>query len=186
MTPRTIDDLDTPQLLLDLDNIDANLQTMFVAKERYGVKVRVHFKSLKCTGLARYIAARGADGFLCAKLHEAETLVRAELTDVMIANQVVGENKQRRLAELAGRGSIRVCVDDIGQIAALSSAAERAGTTIGVLVEVDIGMRRCGVAPGEPALLLAREIQRHPHLRFMGLQGYDGHLQTLPDIAERQ
>ena len=186
MTPQTIDDLDTPQLLLDLDSIDANLQTMFAAKARYGVKVRVHFKSLKCTGLARYIAKRGADGFLCAKLHEAESLVRAELTDVMIANQVVGENKLRRLAELAGQGEIRVCVDDVNQIAALAAAAQRVGTTIGVLIEVDIGMRRCGVAPGEPAVRLTHEIKRHAHLRFVGLQGYDGHLQTLPDMVERQ
>jgi D-serine deaminase-like pyridoxal phosphate-dependent protein len=173
-------------LLLDLDGIDANMRVMFAAKERYGVKVRVHFKSLKCTALARYIAERGADGFLCAKLHEAESLVRAELTDVMIANQVVGPNKLKRLAELAGRGNIRVCVDDVSQITALSAAAQQAGTTIGVLVEVDIGMRRCGVAHGEPALQLAQEINRHPHLRFVGLQGYDGHLQSLPDIAERQ
>jgi D-serine deaminase-like pyridoxal phosphate-dependent protein len=186
MTPRTIDDLDTPQLLLDLDAIDANLQTMFAAKERYGVKVRVHFKSLKCTGLARYVAERGADGFLCAKLHEAETLVRAELTDVMIANQIVGENKLRRLAELAGRGSIRVCVDDVSQVRDLADAAERAGTTIGILIEVDIGMRRCGVEPGEAAIPLAKEIERHSQLRFIGLQGYDGHLQSLPDMAERE
>lgn len=186
MTPRTVDDLDTPQLLLDLDGIDANLQAMFAAKQRYGVKVRVHFKSLKCTGLARYIAERGADGFLCAKLNEAESLVRAELTDVMIANQVVGANKLRRLAELAGHGSIRVCVDDVGQVTALSAAAATAGTNIGVLVEIDIGMKRCGVAPGEPALRLAQDIGRHPNLRFIGLQGYDGHLQSLPDIAERQ
>src|SRR6188768_1259902 len=186
MNPRTIDDLDTPQLLLDLDGIDANLQAMFAAKKRYGVKVRVHFKSLKCTGLARYITERGADGFLCAKLHEAESLVQAGLTDVMIANQVVGPNKLKRLAELAGRGSVRVCVDDSSQIENLSAAAQQAGTTIGVLIEVDIGMARCGVAPGEPALELTHEIGRHPHLRFVGLQGYDGHLQTLPDVAERQ
>lgn len=186
MNPQTVDDLDTPQLLLDLDGIDANLQAMFAAKQRFGVKVRVHFKSLKCTGLARYIAQRGADGFLCAKLNEAEALVRAELTDVMIANQVVGTNKLKRLAELAGRGSLRVCVDDVSQVAALSAAVERAGTTIGVLIEVDIGMKRCGVSPGEPALQLAREIERHPHLQFVGLQGYDGHLQSVPDIAERE
>jgi hypothetical protein len=156
--PKSIHDLDTPQLLLDLDGIDANLARMFAAAKRYGVKVRVHFKSLKCTGLARYIAERGADGFLCAKLHEAESLVRAELTDVMIANQVVGENKLRRLAELAGRGAIRVCVDDVGQVHALAAAAQQEGTTIGVLIEVDIGMRRCGVAPGEAAIPLARAI----------------------------
>jgi D-serine deaminase-like pyridoxal phosphate-dependent protein len=186
MHPRTIDDLDTPQLLLDLDGIDANMRVMFAAKQRYGVNVRVHFKSLKCTSLARYIAQRGADGFLCAKLHEAESLVQAGLTDVMIANQVVGPNKLKRLAELAGRGNIRVCVDDATQVDNLSAAAQQAGTTIGVLVEVDIGMRRCGVSPGEAALRLAQEIGRHSRLRFVGLQGYDGHLQSLPDVAERQ
>jgi D-serine deaminase-like pyridoxal phosphate-dependent protein len=186
MTPRTIDELDTPQLLLDLDGLDANLRVMFAAKTRFGVKVRVHFKSLKCTGLARYIADRGADGFLCAKLHEAEALVAAGLTDVMIANQVVGENKLRRLAELARRGNLRVCVDDPAQIAGLAAATKAAGTSLGVLVEVDIGMGRCGVAPGEPALALVREIQRHPSLRFVGLQGYDGHLQTMVDLAERE
>jgi D-serine deaminase-like pyridoxal phosphate-dependent protein len=186
MHPQTADELDTPQLLLDLDGIDVNLRRMFAAKQRFGVKVRVHFKSLKCTGLARYIADRGADGFLCAKLNEAECLVQAGLTDVMIANQVVGPNKLRRLAELAGRGSLRVCVDDSSQVTALASAAEKAGTTIGVLIEVDIGMKRCGVSPGDPALSLAQEIARHPQLRFVGLQGYDGHLQSIPDITERE
>jgi D-serine deaminase-like pyridoxal phosphate-dependent protein len=186
MEPQTIDDLDTPSLLLDLDLIDANARTMFAAKERFGVKVRVHFKSLKCTGLARYIAERGADGFLCAKLNEAEVLVAAGLTDVMIANQVVGPMKLKRLANLAKRASVRVCVDDASQVTNLAAAAKEAGSTLGVLVEVDIGMRRCGVTPGEAALELAREIAKHPQLKFVGLQGYDGHLQTMVDVVERE
>jgi len=148
--------------------------------------VRVHFKSLKCTGLARYIAAAGADGFLCAKLNEAEALVGAGLTDVFIANQVVGPIKLRRLAELARRTQVRVCVDDAGNVAAMSQAAQAAGSTLGVLVEVDIGMRRCGVEPGEPALALARTIAASRGLRFLGLQGYDGHLQMLADAEERR
>src|SRR5687768_10049945 len=98
-----LDALDTPQLLIDLDVVDVNLRRMFDACRQRGVAVRVHFKSLKCAGLARYIAAAGANGFLCAKLNEAEVLADAGLTDVFVANQVVGPLKLRRLAELARR-----------------------------------------------------------------------------------
>lgn len=177
--------LDSPQLLVDLDGVDVNLRRMFDAGKKHGVAVRVHFKSLKCSGLARYIAARGADGFLCAKLNEAEVLADAGLTDILIANQVVGPIKLRRLAALARRASVRVCVDDPGNVTALGEAMAAAGSTLGVLVEVNIGMNRCGVEPGEPALELVRHIRKYPGLRFDGLQGYDGHLQMLPDAQER-
>lgn len=178
--------LDTPTLLIDLDVVDANLRAMFEAAKRHGVNVRVHFKSLKCGGLAQHIAAAGADGFLCAKLNEAEVLVEAGLTDVLIANQIVGERKLRRLAELAKQGTIRVCVDDFDNVTELGRIATEAGASVGVLVEVDIGMNRCGVAAGEDALRLARHIAEFPSLRFAGLQGYDGHLQQVRDPAERQ
>ncbi len=181
-----IDALDTPQLLLDLDIIDANLKRLFAACRERKVACRVHFKSLKCTGLAKYIAAAGADGFLCAKLCEAEVLADAGLTDLYIANQIVGPIKLRRLAELARRAQVRVCVDNADNVAAMGAAAREAGSTIGVLVEVDIGMNRCGVPPGEMALTLARKIKDTAGLRFVGLQGYDGHLQLLPDAAERR
>jgi D-serine deaminase-like pyridoxal phosphate-dependent protein len=181
-----LDRLDSPQLLIDLDVVDANLRRLFTACRERGVRARVHFKSLKCAGLARHIARAGADGFLCAKLNEAEVLADAGLTDILIANQIVGPLKLRRLAELARRAQVRVCVDDADNIAQMSRAAQEAGATIGVLVEVDIGMRRCGVEPGEPALALARQIHTSPSLRFVGLQGYDGHLQLMPDPAERR
>jgi D-serine deaminase-like pyridoxal phosphate-dependent protein len=180
-----VSQLDTPQLLVDLDGADRNVKFMFDAGKRCGVHVRVHFKSLKCTGLARYIAERGADGFLCAKLNEAECLVAAGLTDVLIANQVVGAIKLCRLAELAKHATLRVCVDDPGNVTQIAGACAAAGSTIGVLVEVDIGMNRCGVAPGQPAVDLARHIRSYPNLRFEGLQGYDGHLQYIPDMEER-
>ncbi len=181
-----LDALDSPQLLLDLDVIDANLQRLFSACRQRGVAARVHFKSLKCTGLARYIAARGGDGFLCAKLNEAEALADAGLTDLFVANQLVGPIKLRRVAELARRAKVRVCVDDPQNVDDLSRAAQAAGVTLGVLVEVDLGMSRCGVEPGEPALALARRIHASPGLRFVGLQGYQGHLQLLADEAERR
>jgi D-serine deaminase-like pyridoxal phosphate-dependent protein len=178
--------LDSPQLLVDLDVVDRNLGRMLAACRERGVALRVHFKSLKCAGLARHIAGFGVDGFLCAKLNEAEVLADAGLTDIYIANQVVGPLKLRRLAELARRAALRVCVDEADNVRAMGQAATAAGSTIGVLVEVDIGMRRCGVAPGEPALELARIIQQTPGLQFLGLQGYDGHLQMLADPAERK
>lgn len=178
--------LDTPQLLIDLDVVDANLKRLFDAARERGVDVRTHFKSLKCAGLAKYIHAAGGRGFLCAKLNEAEVLADAGLTDILIANQIVGPIKMRRLGALAKRSQLRVCVDHPDNVAELSRAMVEAGTTIGVLIEVDIGMARCGVAPGEPALALAQRIVASPGLRFDGLQGYDGHLQLLSDMAEKK
>jgi 3-hydroxy-D-aspartate aldolase len=186
LTGQTLDALDSPQLLVDLDVVDANLGRPFRACKGRGVAVRVHFKSLKCTGLARHIAAAGADGFLCAKLNEAEALADAGLTDVFVANEIVGPIKLRRLGELARRARVSVCADDAQNVADLAAAARAAGATLGVLVEVDLGMSRCGVEPGEPALALARLIQDSPGLRFVGLQGYQGHLVMLPDEAERR
>lgn len=183
---QTLDALDTPQLVIDLDIVDRNLRRMFDAFRDRPVNVRVHFKSLKCTGLARYIAAAGAKGFLCAKLNEAEALADAGLTDIFIANQVVGPIKLKRLAELARRAKVRVCVDDAGVVEQMGAAARAAGVTIGVLVEVNIGMNRCGVEPGQPVLDLAKKIQAQRGLQFVGLQAYDGHLQLLPDAAERR
>ncbi|MCC6416873.1 MAG: DSD1 family PLP-dependent enzyme [Gemmataceae bacterium] len=182
-----LDALDTPQLLIDLDVVDANMKRMFGAFRDRPVNVRVHFKSLKCAGLARYIAAANPrGGFLCAKLNEAEVLADAGLTDILIANQIVGPLKVRRLADLARRAQVRVCVDAPDNVEELSQAARAAGVTVGVLVEVDIGMKRCGVEPGEPALALARRVHASPGLRFVGLQGYDGHLQFIPDPTERR
>jgi D-serine deaminase-like pyridoxal phosphate-dependent protein len=181
-----MDALDTPQLLIDLDVVDANLQRMFQPYKGTGVNVRVHFKSLKCAELACYIAKATGANFLCAKLNEAEVLVDAGLTDVFIANQIVGPIKLQRLAELAKRSQLRVCVDDPENIRAMAAAARAAGSTIGVLVEVNLGMNRCGVEPGAPALELAKLVRASEGLRFVGLQGYDGHLQLVADPAERR
>jgi D-serine deaminase-like pyridoxal phosphate-dependent protein len=186
MLGQPLDALDTPALLLDLDIIDANLQRLREAGQERGVNVRVHFKSLKCGGLAKYIASKGLPTFLCAKLNEAESLAGAGISDILIANQVVGPHKMRRLADLAKRVALRVCVDHPDNVDQLSRAMKDAGATLGVLVEVDIGMARCGVEPGQPALALAQRIQRSPGLRFDGLQGYDGHLQMVSDKSEQR
>jgi D-serine deaminase-like pyridoxal phosphate-dependent protein len=181
-----LDALDSPQLLLDLDVVDANAERLLAPLRGRPIDVRVHFKSLKCAGLARYLARHGLTRFLAAKLNEAEVLADVGIRDIFVANQIVGPIKLRRLAELARRADVRVCVDNADNVAALAAAAHGADVTLGVLVEVDTGMNRCGVEPGQPVLDLARNVTGSSGLRFVGLQGYDGHLQMLPDAAERR
>jgi D-serine deaminase-like pyridoxal phosphate-dependent protein len=185
MTP-TVESLDSPQLVLDLDILDANLARMQNACRERGVDLRVHFKSLKCGGLARHLMSRGVKRFLAAKVNEAEVLAEIGAGDIFVANQIIGPAKVARLAKLAKRTKLRACVDDPGNVHDMAAAARAAGSTIDVLVEVDVGMKRCGVEPGEPALALARQIAAEPGLRFAGLQGYDGQLQLLTDLAEKR
>jgi D-serine deaminase-like pyridoxal phosphate-dependent protein len=121
----------------------------------------------------------------CAKLAEAEVLVDHGFDDVLIANQVVGEEKTARLARLARRARIGVAVDHPAQAAGISRAAAAVGAVVKLLVEVDIGMGRCGVPPGRPTLELVRKIVDLPGVRFAGLQAYEGHLVNVLDRAER-
>lgn len=182
-----IQDLDTPSLLLDHGVMNQNLRRMANFFRDRPAKLRPHFKNHKCSHLARLqMAAGSAVGMTCAKLGEAEVLANAGITDILIANQIVGSAKLRRLVELARRANVRAAVDDIVQARAISEAAAAADVVVGLLVEVDIGMGRCGVAPREPALLLAREIAALPGVRFDGLQAYEGHLVSVTDLDERR
>jgi D-serine deaminase-like pyridoxal phosphate-dependent protein len=182
-----VEDLDTPALLLDRPAMERNLRRIAAFFAERPARLRPHFKNHKCTQLARrQLAAGSAVGITCAKLGEAEVLVEAGIEDILIANQVVGSAKVQRLAQLAHRTRIRVAVDHESQIESIAAAAREAGSTVGLLVEVDIGMGRCGVAPGEPSLNLARLIAKTAGVRFDGLQAYEGHLVAVKDPAERE
>ncbi|MBI4026710.1 MAG: DSD1 family PLP-dependent enzyme [Verrucomicrobia bacterium] len=182
-----IQDLDTPALLIDKAAMEGNLRRMADFFRNLPAKLRPHFKNHKCTELARrQLAAGSAVGMTCAKLGEAEVLASAGFDDVLIANQVVSARKLERLVRVAKRIQLRVAVDHLDHIVALSEAASCAGITIGVLIEVDIGMGRCGAAPGEPVLQLAREVVKRPGLRFDGLQAFEGHLVSIVDAEERR
>lgn len=181
-----IDALDTPALLLELPALEKNLRTMADFFAGSAAQLRPHFKNHKCTTLARrQLEAGAAVGMTCAKLGEAEVLAEAGINDVLIANQVVGHRKLQRLTALARRVDLKVAVDDHQQIRWLSEAANAADVTVGVLVEVDIGMGRCGVAPGESALDLAQAIVEAPGLAFRGLQAYEGHMVYNNDAEQR-
>ena len=182
----SIDDLDSPALVLDAAAVERNLRRMADFFRDKRCRLRPHFKSHKCTTLARkQLAAGSAAGITCAKLGEAEVLAAAGIQDLLIANQVVGPRKVARLVELAKKAEVKVAVDHVDQIDALSRAAATAGVSVGVLVEVDIGMGRCGVPAGEPAWELAREAFRRPGLRFEGIQAYEGHAVFIDDFPER-
>ncbi|HWI57646.1 MAG TPA: DSD1 family PLP-dependent enzyme, partial [Bacillota bacterium] len=181
------DTIPTPAPVVDLDRLEQNLRQLAGYFGARACKLRPHFKSHKCVELARRQVAAGACvGITCAKLAEAEQLAAGGIQDILIANQVVGADKARRLAALNGRAIVRCAVDSPANARQLATAATEAGVVIPVLIEVDIGMRRCGVAPGAPTLALAQEIGRLPGLRLDGLQAYEGHLVTLPDLEERR
>ncbi|MEX2112177.1 MAG: DSD1 family PLP-dependent enzyme [Pirellulales bacterium] len=178
-------EIDTPTLLLDRAACDRNLARMAAFFQHRPARLRPHFKNHKCVSLARRQLAAGAVGMTCAKLGEAEVLVDHGITDVLIANQVVGPQKMARLARLAQRARIAVAVDHLEQVLATSRACADAGSSVRLLIEVDIGMGRCGVAPGGPALELAKRILELPGVEFAGLQAYEGHLVNVLDRAER-
>lgn len=177
--------VDTPALLLDLDALRHNIDTMasFFANRR--CRLRPHFKSHKCAHIAQMQMDAGAVGMTCAKLGEAVVLADAGIRDILIANEVVGPIKIGRLIALCARANPMAAADSADNIRMLSAHAAAAGVTLRVLVEVDIGMGRCGVAPGQAAADLAALVVSLPGLKFEGLQGYEGHCVDLRDSAER-
>ena len=179
-------DLDTPALCLDIEAVEANIQRMADYFRDGPVRLRPHAKTHKCPTLARMQLAAGAIGITCAKLGEAEVLAAAGIKDILIANQIVGAGKIARLVNLAAYTEVMVAVDDAANVAELDAAAQAKGVRLRVVIEVDIGMGRCGVQPGEPALALARQIVAASGLRFEGVMGYEGHTIFHPDPEERR
>lgn len=179
-------EVDTPALILDLDAFERNLDRMDASLAGKRIKLRPHAKSHKCPQIALAQMKRGAVGVCCQKVSEAEALVEGGVTDVLVANEVVGAAKVRRLAALAKRAKVAACADDAGNVAELDAAARAAGVKLDVLVEVNVGANRCGVEPGEPAAKLAQAIAASKHLRFAGLQAYQGAAQHLRRVEERR
>jgi len=180
-----VEDLDTPVLLLDLDAFQRNIDKMaaFFADKTAGL--RPHCKTHKCPTIALRQLDAGAVGITCAKVSEAEVMANAGIRDILIANQVVGKVKIDRLTDLAAQCDLMVAVDNPVNVHALSAACRTKDVTLRVLVEVDTGMHRCGVQNDRDALNLARLTVDAPHLEFMGLQGYEGHLVHVLDPDKR-
>jgi D-serine deaminase-like pyridoxal phosphate-dependent protein len=181
-----LSEVDTPALILDLGAFERNLDRMDASLAGKKIKIRPHAKSHKCPDIARAQIRRGAVGVCCQKVSEAEALVEGGVPDVLIANEVVGAAKLRRLAALAKRAKVAACADDIGNVAQLDAAARAAGVRLDVLVEVNVGANRCGIEPGEPAARLAQAIAASKNLRFAGLQAYQGAAQHVRKVEDRR
>ncbi len=180
-------ELNTPALLVDLSSLEKNLNSMSAFFADREVNLRPHVKTYNATPvLAQMQLEAGAIGVTCAKLSEAEILADSGITDILIANQIVGRRKIEQLAQLAKTTDIMVAVDSKENVAELSDIADDSGVTIRVLVEVNIGHNRCGVSPYEPAQELSRVVMESPGLKYMGLMGYDGHCTLKVDESERE
>src|ERR1700722_9149990 len=153
----SINDLDTPALLLDLDALEHNVTTMARHFRDRGVEWRPHAKAFKCPAIAHMLRRAGAIGVTVAKVSEAEVMAAGGIEDILIAH-----------------------------LAPLGQAAREAGTTIGVLVDIDLGMKRTGVATAEAAVELAQLISSTSGLRFDGLMGYEGHTLMIADPVEKR
>jgi D-serine deaminase-like pyridoxal phosphate-dependent protein len=171
-----LEEVDTPALVLDLDAFENNLNTLNASVGKK-VRVRPHAKTHKCPEVAKRQIALGAVGMCCQKVSEAEAMVDGGVSDVLVSNEIVGASKLARLAELSRRAKIGVCVDNAENVRQLKGDLD-------VYIEIDVGMRRCGVPPGAPAVALARDIVKSG-LRFAGLQAYHGRAQHIRSMEER-
>jgi 3-hydroxy-D-aspartate aldolase len=180
-------DIQTPCLVLDLDALERNIAKMAAFAADKGMRLRVHGKMHKSVDVARLQIAAGAVGVCCQKVSEAEVFARGGVKDILVSNQVRDPVKIDRLAGLPNSGCNTItCIDDLANVAELSAAAVKQGTTLGVLVEIDCGAGRCGVTTSEAVVALAQAVAAAPGLRFDGIQAYQGAMQHLESYADRK
>ena len=181
-------DIQTPCLIVDLDALERNIRKMGAYAKAHGMRHRSHGKMHKSVDVQKLQEALGgAVGVCCQKVSEAEVFARGGIKDILVSNEVRDPLKIDRLAQLPKYGArITVCVDELANVAQLSAAAQRQGTTLECLVEVDCGAGRCGVGSAGAATGIAQAIAAAPALKFSGLQAYQGSMQHLESYADRQ
>ena len=178
--------IDTPALLIDLDLMEGNIRLLFDQARQVGIQVRPHLKTVKNPILAQRLLDAGANGVCVAKLGEAEVMAAAGIEDILITTEIIGSVKIARFMELLRKHPrLKVVVDSHAGVDQIAAAAQRLGLVANVLVEINVGQNRCGVQPGRPAVELAQYIATQGSLHFSGVQGYEGHLQHVPNAEER-
>jgi D-serine deaminase-like pyridoxal phosphate-dependent protein len=171
-----ISELDTPALLIDLDRLEANLRRVADYCALHRLRLRPHTKTHKSPVIGRMQLDRGAAGLTVAKVGEAEVMLAANPPELLVAYPVVGEQKLRRLINVARKTQVTVALDSLEAAQGLSGAACSAGLTVGVLVEANLGMDRCGLEPGEGLVSFAAAVSGLPGLRLEGVEFYSGHV----------
>lgn len=181
-------DIQTPCLVLDLDALERNIRKMGEYAKAHGMRHRSHGKMHKSVDVQKLQESLGgAVGVCCQKVSEAEAFARGGIRDTLVSNQVRDPGKIDRLARLPDLGArIIVCVDDMTNVAELSAAAQRHGTTLECLVEIDCGAGRCGVATPREAVDIAKAVNAAPGLQFTGIQAYQGAMQHLESYGDRK
>lgn len=174
-----VTDLETPSVVVDLDVMERNLARMADYCRSNNLRLRPHTKSHKVPALAKRQLAHGAHGITVAKIGEAEVMLDAGITDILIAYPIVGTAKAEKLADLATRADVTVALDSAEAAQSISAAANKTNVRVSVLVELDVGFHRCGVANEDEVLDLARKVADLPGLEFKGLMFFPGHLQVL-------
>ena len=181
-------DIQTPSLVLDLDALERNIKKMGDYAKAHGMRHRTHGKMHKSVDVQRLQEKLGgACGVCCQKVSEAEVFARGGIKDILVSNQVRDPAKIDRLARLPKLGARTICcVDDLANVADLSSAAQKHGTEIECLVEIDCGAGRCGVTTTPDVVAIAKAIDGSEGLKFSGLQAYQGAMQHLDSYDERK
>jgi D-serine deaminase-like pyridoxal phosphate-dependent protein len=178
--PDVVSQVATPALVIDSDTMRDNMHRLVDYAASVRLHVRPHTKTHKSRLLARVQLAAGAIGLTTAKISEAE-IISDPGQDVLVAYPPIGSARAARLAELARDRTVRAAVDSLTAIMEVSAAACAASTTIGLLVDLDVGMRRTGVPSPEATLPLAQAIDRAPGLRLDGIMIYPGHIWEVAD-----
>jgi D-serine deaminase-like pyridoxal phosphate-dependent protein len=178
--------LDTPVLWVDLDLMENNIKKLSSYMREAGVGWRPHTKGIKTPAIAHKLLDAGAIGVTCAKLSEAEVMAAGGVKDILVANQVVGDTKITRLCALRHHADVMVAVADLENASEISKHAVKAGVEVRVLVELNIGMDRAGVEPGQPALEFASQLVALPGIHLVGLMGWEGHVVGIPDPVTKR
>jgi len=181
-------DIQTPCLVLDMDALERNIKKMGDYARDHGMRHRVHGKMHKSVDVAKLQEELGGSvGVCCQKVSEAEVFARGGIKDVLVSNQVRDPRKIERLANLPKLGARTiVCVDDLANVADLSTAAVKAGTELEVFVEIDCGAGRCGVTTTAAVIEIAKAVEAAPNLKFTGIQAYQGAMQHMDSYEDRK
>lgn len=179
-------DLPTPALVLDLDRFEANVARLAAHAAATGKQLRPHAKTHKCVEVARRQQAAGAIGVCVATVPEAEVMARGGIGGILLASPLASPAKARRIAALSRERTVTVAVDHPDAVAAYQHAADAAGTTLDVLVDLDLGDGRTGATSTEAALRLGEAVVRSGRLRLRGLQGYSGGSSHVHGFAARR
>jgi D-serine deaminase-like pyridoxal phosphate-dependent protein len=185
LSDMNVSEIDTPALLIDLDIMERNLCRVAEYCKAHGLRLRPHTKTHKSPLIGRRQLASGAIGLTVAKVGEAEVMLGAETPDLLVAYPVIGRAKLERLMEVARKTRVTVALDSLLVARQLSDAARAAEISVGVLAEVDVGLGRVGVTPGEELLQLAKAIMRLPRLSFEGITFYPGHIKDTDDTGRQ-